>query len=89
MHTSVFTVHRIPPLAMLKFASSLRSSWISPPRCVARQIRRARRLSTQLRDIWLSKASATDQPYRVDVLAWLSRATLDIIGLAGELVLLT
>jgi cytochrome P450 len=33
----------------------------------------------QLRDIWLSHSSGP----RIDVLAWLARATLDVIGIAG------
>ncbi|KAF7341829.1 hypothetical protein MSAN_02038100 [Mycena sanguinolenta] len=37
--------------------------------------------SIQLRDIWV--AQATDGTVRVEVLSWLSKATLDIIGLAG------
>ncbi|KII86568.1 hypothetical protein PLICRDRAFT_113427 [Plicaturopsis crispa FD-325 SS-3] len=36
----------------------------------------------QLRDTWLKMAQETPAP-RVDALSWLSRATLDIIGLAG------
>ncbi|KDQ54054.1 hypothetical protein JAAARDRAFT_160991 [Jaapia argillacea MUCL 33604] len=42
--------------------------------------------SIELRDIWMSQiASETteDQPIRLDVLSWLSRMTLDVIGLAG------
>ncbi|KAK7002345.1 cytochrome P450 [Favolaschia claudopus] len=37
--------------------------------------------SSQMRDIWLSQ-STTDS-MRVDVLSWLNKTTLDIIGLAG------
>lgn len=37
----------------------------------------------QLRDIWASQAAKGT--VRVDVLTWLSKATLDIIGLAGKL----
>jgi hypothetical protein len=38
----------------------------------------------KLRDIWSSKIEQNDdKPTRIDVLSWLSRATLDIIGLAG------
>ncbi|EIN04552.1 cytochrome P450 [Punctularia strigosozonata HHB-11173 SS5] len=38
-----------------------------------------------LRDAWLAEArkNGTAAPTRIDALAWLSRATLDIIGLAG------
>ncbi|KAF8158235.1 cytochrome P450 [Crassisporium funariophilum] len=45
--------------------------------------------ATQLRDIWLSQLPASDDIgreksiTRVDVLIWLGRATLDVIGLAG------
>jgi len=41
--------------------------------------------SIELRDVILSQISKTDseEPLRVDMLFWLSRATLDIIGLAG------
>lgn len=48
---------------------------------------------TQLRDIWLSMHSnhtssqETPSPVQVDVLIWLSRATLDVIGQAGALCL--
>ncbi|EIN09227.1 cytochrome P450 [Punctularia strigosozonata HHB-11173 SS5] len=38
--------------------------------------------AAQLRDIWLIQAS-TDEPVRIDVLSWLGKATLDVIGLAG------
>ncbi|KAI0075643.1 cytochrome P450 [Panus rudis PR-1116 ss-1] len=37
--------------------------------------------ATQLRDIWKNQVS--DGPKRIDALHWLSRTTLDIIGLAG------
>jgi hypothetical protein len=39
----------------------------------------------QLRDAWLREAGKTGgtQPVRLDALSWLSRTTLDIIGLAG------
>jgi hypothetical protein len=52
------------------------------------------RICPQLRDIWLAQAdahtrdSSTTSP-RVDALMWLSRATLDIIGLAGTPYFLT
>ncbi|GLB38291.1 putative cytochrome P450 [Lyophyllum shimeji] len=40
--------------------------------------------ATQLRDIWLEQADAQKiAPSRVDVLSWLGRATLDVIGEAG------
>ncbi|KAJ7486927.1 cytochrome P450 [Mycena latifolia] len=39
--------------------------------------------SLELRDIWASQVSNAGGTVRVDVLLWLSRATLDIIGLAG------
>jgi hypothetical protein len=37
----------------------------------------------QLRDIFNEQAAASSVPLTVDILHWLSRATLDIIGLAG------
>ncbi|KAJ7700852.1 cytochrome P450 [Mycena rosella] len=39
--------------------------------------------SVELRDIWAAQASNSGGTARVDVLSWLSKATLDIIGLAG------
>ncbi|EIN06514.1 cytochrome P450 [Punctularia strigosozonata HHB-11173 SS5] len=41
--------------------------------------------AAQLRDAWLSEArkKGNDESIKVDALSWLSRATLDIIGLAG------
>jgi hypothetical protein len=39
----------------------------------------------QLRDIWLAQSDENGGSYRTDVLSWLSKATLDIIGLAGAL----
>ncbi|KAJ7099283.1 cytochrome P450 [Mycena belliarum] len=39
--------------------------------------------SIELRDIWATQASNAGGTARVDVLAWLNKATLDIIGLAG------
>ncbi|KAJ7810644.1 cytochrome P450 [Mycena olivaceomarginata] len=39
--------------------------------------------SVELRDIWSSQ-TAESRIARVDVLAWLSKATLDMIGLAGR-----
>ncbi|KAI0795607.1 cytochrome P450 [Abortiporus biennis] len=39
--------------------------------------------SLQLRDIWASCIAGKSTPTRIDVLAGLSRTTLDIIGLAG------
>jgi len=37
----------------------------------------------QLRDVWATESSKQGGTGRIDVLSWLSRATLDIIGLAG------
>ncbi|KLO13381.1 cytochrome P450 [Schizopora paradoxa] len=37
----------------------------------------------QLRDIWLQQTEVEGGPVRIDVLSWLGRTTLDIIGLAG------
>jgi hypothetical protein len=38
----------------------------------------------KLRDIWASEIEQNDdKPTRIDVLSWLSKATLDVIGLAG------
>ncbi|KAF9533656.1 cytochrome P450 [Crepidotus variabilis] len=41
--------------------------------------------SIELRDIWISEASKqnTDETCTIDALSWLSRTTLDVIGLAG------
>ncbi|KAJ7496541.1 cytochrome P450 [Mycena latifolia] len=39
--------------------------------------------SLELRDIWASQVSNAGGTARLDVLSWLSKATLDIIGLAG------
>ncbi|KAJ7458475.1 cytochrome P450 [Mycena latifolia] len=39
--------------------------------------------SIQLRDIWAAQAATNGGVARVEVLSWLSKATLDIIGLAG------
>ncbi|KAJ7254987.1 cytochrome P450 [Mycena haematopus] len=39
--------------------------------------------SIQLRDIWAAQAAKSEGIARVEVLSWLSKATLDIIGLAG------
>jgi hypothetical protein len=38
---------------------------------------------TQLRDIWAAESSKQGGTGRIDVLSWLSKATLDVIGLAG------
>ena len=38
----------------------------------------------KLRDIWISKISKSEKPTRFDALSWLSRTTLDIIGVAGR-----
>ncbi|PPQ73604.1 hypothetical protein CVT24_008062 [Panaeolus cyanescens] len=37
----------------------------------------------QLRDAWLSELAEEQGPKRIDALSWLSRATLDVIGLTG------
>ncbi|KAJ6586473.1 cytochrome P450 [Mycena vulgaris] len=39
--------------------------------------------SIHLRDIWAAQAAQSGGIARVDILSWLSKATLDIIGLAG------
>ncbi|KAJ7911563.1 cytochrome P450 [Mycena leptocephala] len=39
--------------------------------------------SAELRDIWSAQATNAGGTARIDVLSWLSKATLDIIGLAG------
>ncbi|KAJ7272844.1 cytochrome P450 [Mycena rebaudengoi] len=39
--------------------------------------------SLQLRDMWMAQATRNGGVARVDILSWLSKATLDIIGLAG------
>ncbi|KAJ7693091.1 cytochrome P450, partial [Mycena rosella] len=39
--------------------------------------------SIQLRDIWATQAAKAGGVARVEILSWLSKATLDIIGLAG------
>ncbi|KAF8513725.1 cytochrome P450 [Hysterangium stoloniferum] len=39
--------------------------------------------SQQLRDILFERANETDEPYKTNIMTWLSKATLDIIGLAG------
>ncbi|KAJ7778984.1 cytochrome P450 [Mycena metata] len=39
--------------------------------------------SIQLRDIWAAEATKNGGVARVEILSWLSKATLDIIGLAG------
>ncbi|KAJ7253334.1 cytochrome P450 [Mycena haematopus] len=39
--------------------------------------------SIELRDIWASQIARSGESSRVDALTWLSKATLDIIGLAG------
>ncbi|KAJ7144759.1 cytochrome P450 [Mycena crocata] len=39
--------------------------------------------SLELRDIWAGQAAKSGGTARVDILSWLSKATLDIIGLAG------
>jgi hypothetical protein len=37
----------------------------------------------QLRDIWAAESSKQGGSGRIDALSWLSKATLDVIGLAG------
>jgi hypothetical protein len=39
--------------------------------------------ATQLRDIWAVESLKQGGSRRIDVLSWLSKATLDVIGLAG------
>ncbi|KDQ07870.1 hypothetical protein BOTBODRAFT_38429 [Botryobasidium botryosum FD-172 SS1] len=39
--------------------------------------------SQELRDVWLDKIAKGNGVHQTDVMTWLSRATLDIIGLAG------
>ncbi|KAJ6592843.1 cytochrome P450 [Mycena capillaripes] len=39
--------------------------------------------SIQLRDVWAAEAAKNGGVARVEILSWLSKATLDIIGLAG------
>ncbi|KAJ7734831.1 cytochrome P450 [Mycena metata] len=39
--------------------------------------------SIQLRDIWAAEAAKSGGVARIEVLSWLNKATLDIIGLAG------
>jgi hypothetical protein len=39
----------------------------------------------QLRDIWSREIVKHDGEARIECLSWMSRATLDIIGLAGKL----
>jgi hypothetical protein len=41
--------------------------------------------SIKLRDIWMSKIAADGGAARIDILSWLSKMTLDVIGLAGIL----
>jgi hypothetical protein len=41
--------------------------------------------AVQLRDIWAAQAANAGGIARVEALSWLSKATLDIIGLAGGL----
>lgn len=37
----------------------------------------------QLRDVWSTMTAASEDAIRIDVMPWLSRMTLDVIGLAG------
>lgn len=39
--------------------------------------------SLELRDIWAREIKREENSERIDVLSWLSRMTLDVIGLAG------
>jgi cytochrome P450 len=39
--------------------------------------------SLELRDVWAEESRKTGGTVRIDVLSWLSRMTLDVIGLAG------
>ncbi|KAG8743143.1 hypothetical protein FRC10_000360 [Ceratobasidium sp. 414] len=39
--------------------------------------------SNQLRDIWLETINSSPEGVEIDVLSWLGRATLDVIGTAG------
>ncbi|KAI0742833.1 cytochrome P450 [Daedaleopsis nitida] len=39
--------------------------------------------SIELRDAWTAELNKGNEPARIDVLTWLSRMTLDVIGLAG------
>jgi len=39
--------------------------------------------SIKLRDVWSSMTAASEHAIRIDVMPWLSRMTLDVIGLAG------
>jgi hypothetical protein len=37
----------------------------------------------QLRDIWSTMTVASEHTARIDIMPWLSKMTLDVIGLAG------
>jgi len=39
--------------------------------------------SIELRDVWTLESMKPETSGRIDVLSWLSRTTLDVIGLAG------
>ncbi|TDL20680.1 cytochrome P450 [Rickenella mellea] len=41
------------------------------------------RKAIQLRDVWKSELFKDSAPQRIEILSWLSRTTLDVIGLAG------
>jgi hypothetical protein len=41
----------------------------------------------KLRDIWAAQSANEGGTGRIDILSWLSRTTLDIIGLAGAYIL--
>lgn len=40
-------------------------------------------MAIQLRDVWMAQVGTDDKSARVDVLSWLSRMTLDVIGRSG------
>jgi hypothetical protein len=37
----------------------------------------------QLRDVWSAMTVASEHTTRIDIMPWLSKMTLDVIGLAG------
>jgi hypothetical protein len=37
----------------------------------------------QLRDVWSTMTAASEHTTRIDIMPWLSKMTLDVIGLAG------
>jgi len=42
--------------------------------------------SLELRDLWTSEIQKPESDRRINALSWLSRMTLDVIGLAGTFV---